>query len=107
MVDEVDGAGLDTVLAAEEDRGVLVQFWGPWCAPCRALKPHIAKMADEYADAWRMVSINAEADELVTRRWGVSSVPTIVMLRRGEELHRFAGAAVPSQIAQKLEQLTR
>ena len=47
MIDELDGSGLDEVLETE-DRAVLVQFWGPWCAPCRALKPHIAKMAEEY-----------------------------------------------------------
>ena len=104
MIDELDGASLDEVLEIE-DRAVLVQFWGPWCAPCRALKPHLAKMAAEYADTWRMVAVNVEADELVTRRWDVQSVPTLVMLRHGEELHRFAGAAVPSQIAEKLDQL--
>lgn len=104
MVDEVDGATLDAVLE-DEDRAVLVQFWGTWCAPCRALKPHIARLAEDYSDTWRMVSINVEADELVSRRWGVGSLPTLVMLRNGEEIHRFAGAVVPSQIAEKLDQL--
>ncbi len=102
MIDELDGSGLDEVLETEK-RAVLVQFWGPWCAPCRGLKPHIAKMSEEYVDSWRMVAVNVEADELVSRRWDVQSVPTLIMLRDGEELHRFAGAAVPSQIAEKLD----
>ena len=53
-----------------------------------------------------MVSINVETDELVSRRWDVEAVPTIVFLRDGEELHRFAGAVVPSQVAAELERLS-
>ncbi|MGI9659781.1 MAG: thioredoxin family protein, partial [Gaiellaceae bacterium] len=62
--------------------------------------------SDEYADGWRMVALNADKHEATAAEWGVQSLPTLVLLRGGEELHRFAGAVVPSQIAASLDELS-
>ena len=98
MLDEVDSVSLAEVLLAEE-RGVIIDFWGTWCQPCRTLRPHLEALADEYAASWRLVAVHVEShDDLVTR-YRISSTPTLVFLQSGEEVDRLVGAAAPSTIA--------
>lgn len=104
-VEQVDGEMLAGVLEAEA-RGVLVDFWSPWCAPCRTMKPHLARLAVEHAAGWRFVAVNADDDPDTARAFDVRGLPTLVFFRAGEEAHRFAGAATLSSIAGKLEELS-
>ena len=105
MIDELDQAGLEEVLETEF-RGVLVDFWSPWCAPCRALRPHLAKLAEEHDGEWRFVAVNTEEVPASAEAYGVRSLPTLVFFRKGEELHRFAGSALVSSVSEKLEELS-
>ncbi|MEM6993324.1 MAG: thioredoxin domain-containing protein [Myxococcota bacterium] len=100
---ELDGDAVREVLK-EEFRGVLIDFWSPWCSPCRSLRPHLHKMAEEREARWRFVAVNTEAHPNVAEEFGVQSLPTIVLFKRGEELFRFAGAALVSSIDEKLEE---
>jgi len=103
-VEQLDADKLAAVLESES-RGVLIDFWSPWCGPCRALKPHLAKLADEREKTWRFVAVNTEAHPEVAEDYGVTALPTLVFLRAGEELSRLAGAALPSTIDAKLDEL--
>ncbi len=100
-LDEVDNRLLNEVLLAE-DRGVVLDFWGTWCQPCRTLRPHLEDLADTYADRWRMVAVHVDENEDVVERFGVTRTPTLVFLRHGDEVHRISGAATPAAIAQAL-----
>lgn len=97
-LDEVNVAELNKVLLAEE-RGVILDFWGTWCQPCRTLRPHLEHLADDFSDSWRLVAIHAEENPDLVDRYGVMSTPTLVFIKGGEEVHRVAGAATPSAIA--------
>jgi len=96
---------LETILATES-RSVVVDFWSPWCAPCRTLRPHLRRMVEEHAKAWRLVEVNAENEAETAQKFGVRSLPTLVFFREGTESFRFSGAAPVSAIAQKLDELT-
>lgn len=96
-LDEVDGAGLDAILATEA-RGVVLDFWGTWCQPCRTLRPHLEQLADQLADRWRLVAVHVEANEDLVERYEVTTTPTLVMLHGGREVGRVTGAATPSAI---------
>lgn len=96
-------AELNEVLLAES-RGVVIDFWGTWCQPCRALRPHLEKMAEDHAGRWRIVAVHAENSIDLIERFGVQSTPTLVYLRAGDEVHRSAGAVTPSTIEAALEQ---
>ena len=93
---------LDEVLAGES-RGVMIDVWGTWCQPCRALRPHIENLAAEHAASWRVVALHAESLPGLIDRFGVQATPTLIYLRNGEEVHRSAGAVTPSTIAAALE----
>ncbi len=96
-----DGAELDALIASDE-RGVVIDFWGTWCQPCRSLRPHLEKLADDYDSDWKVVAVHAEASESLVARFGVQATPTIVYLRGGVEVHRSAGAITPSGVAADL-----
>ncbi len=105
-IEELDHANLKEVLGSEL-RGVLVDFWSPWCSPCRALRPHLRKLASEREINWRFVAVNTEEHPGAAEDFDVSSLPTVVFLRGGVELFRFSGAALPSTIDAKLDELAR
>ena len=55
-MEDIRGAELDAVLH-DDERGVLVDFWSPWCAPCRTLRPHLSRLAGEREESWRIVAV--------------------------------------------------
>ena len=96
-VADMDLTGLGEVLRGEGV--VLVDFWGPMCAPCRVLKPHVARLADEHAGQIRVVAVNTEKETEAAERFGVTGLPTFILFRGGTELRRLAGSVLPSQLA--------
>ena len=98
-LDEVNNTELNEVLLAEE-RGVIIDFWGTWCQPCRTLRPHLETLADDHADSWRMVAVQVEKHPELVDKYQVSQTPTLVFIRGGDEVHRMTGASTPSAIAE-------
>jgi len=103
-IDELDVGGLEDVLGSEL-RAVLVDFWSPWCSPCRTLRPHLARLASEREIKWRFVAVDVEKHPEALETFGVQSLPTLVFMRGGVELHRFSGAELVSTIDVKLDEL--
>lgn len=104
LLDEVDSAELDRALS-DEERGVIIDFWGTWCQPCRTLRPHLEQLAEDNSESWRIVAVHVENNVDLVEKYDISSTPTFVFLRGGEEVHRITGATPPSAIAQALEEL--
>ena len=101
-VGEVKGvAELNRVILAE-DRGVVIDFWGAWCQPCRALRPHLERLARDHADLWRVVAVRVEDNEDLVDAWSVQATPTLIYLRQGQEIHRSMGAVTPSTVAEAM-----
>jgi len=104
-MEEIDGiAQLNEILLAES-RGVVIDFWGTWCQPCRTLRPHLDQLAEEHADDWRFVAVHTEENVDLVEKYAVQSTPTLVYVRGGEEVHRSAGAITPSGVAEALESI--
>lgn len=106
VIDEIDGvASLERTLD-DETRGIVLDFWGTWCQPCRSLRPHLERLADDHVNGWYFLAVHADAQADLVERFDVRSTPTIVYLRDGEEIHRTAGAVTVSSVSATLDDLS-
>ena len=86
-----DAAFAEDVLAA--DVPVMVDFWAPWCRPCRAIEPILDAIAAEAGDALRLVRLNVDENLAVPARYGVLTLPTVILFAGGEPRATVLGAA--------------
>jgi thioredoxin 2 len=96
---ELNDANFDKVVAAS-DLPVVVDFWAPWCGPCRQMAPQFEQAARTLKGKALFVKLNSDDNPRTSSRFGVRSIPTLVKLRRGDEVARVAGARPAGQIVQ-------
>lgn len=80
------------VIDLSHDKPVVVDFWAPWCGPCRVLGPVIEKLAEEQHDKWALVKVNTEEEEEVAAQFRIMSIPHVKMFYKGEAVAEFTGA---------------
>jgi len=83
----------------QSERPVIVDFWAEWCGPCRAVSPILAQIAEERADELRVVKVNIDEEPELQQRYGILSIPTILLFKGGEP----AAAAIGAQPKGMLE----
>lgn len=71
---------------------VLVDFWAPWCGPCRTVAPYVDKLASEYAGKLKVVKLNTDENQVMARRYGIQSIPTFIVFDGGQPVQRLSGA---------------
>jgi len=75
----------------EADLPVLVDFWAEWCGPCRMVAPVVEAVAKEYAGRLRVCKINVDHARRTARTYGIASIPTLAIFKKGKEIERFVG----------------
>ncbi len=86
---------------------VLVDFWAPWCAPCRAIAPITEKLAAEYAGRVKFCKVNVDENPLASRRYQISSIPSILYFRDGLIADVSLGAVAAQEIKLRIEALLK
>ena len=83
-------------------RPVIVDFWAEWCGPCHMVAPVLDQIAEERADELRVVKVNTDEEPEIARRYGVMSIPTIVLFKDGEAAAAAVGAQPKGQLEEAL-----
>jgi len=83
---------------------LVVDFWAPWCGPCRAMAPEFERAAAAIEPMARLVKVNSDEEPALAERFGVRSIPTIVLAFEGRELARLAGARSAAQLTEWVRQ---
>lgn len=83
---------------------VLVDFWAEWCGPCRMIGPIIEELAKESTDV-KIGKVNVDSNQNVAMKYGVRSIPTLLFLKDGEEVHRHVGVTSKAVLQQKIAEL--
>ncbi len=76
----------------QSDTPVLVDFWAEWCAPCRAMGPYVDKLAEEYQGRLKVVKINTQDNPEVPARYGITAIPTFLLIKGGEVVKQIVGS---------------
>jgi putative thioredoxin len=93
------------VLEASAEVPVLVDFWAPWCAPCRALGPILEKLERDYAGRFKLVKVNSDEHQELAAAFGVRSIPDVIAFRNGKPAAHFLGALPESQVRAFIDRL--
>lgn len=95
-----------TSFAAHAERAtlpVLVDFWAPWCGPCQMMAPVLERTAAQRATELRVAKVNTDEQSQLAGRFGIRSIPTLILLRQGHELARQSGAMDAANLARWLD----
>jgi thioredoxin 1 len=87
----------------ENELPVLVDFWAPWCGPCRVIAPSLEEIADEQSESLRIVKLNVDENQQTAAKYGVMSIPTLIVFKHGEAHHTIVGALPKKRLVQELE----
>lgn len=99
-----DDQGFDKAVL-QSDLPVLVDFWAPWCGPCRMVSPVVEELAGTYAGQMRTVKVNVDDSPSVASRYGISGIPALVFFKGGKEVAREIGAQPKARLNAAIKQV--
>lgn len=87
----------------QSQQPVLIDFWAPWCAPCRAMTPAVEAVAQQYAGTARVFKLNVDDNPNASPRFNIKGIPTLILFKDGKEANRLTGLAGKEQIAELIQ----
>ncbi len=103
MIDVTIANFQEEVIAASMTLPVLIDFWAPWCAPCKSLGPILEKVEEAYAGRFKLVKIDSDQEQQLGEAFGIRSIPTCILLMNGQPVDGFTGALTEGKIKEFLD----
>ena len=101
---EVDDSSFDSQVL-QSDKPVLVDFWAPWCGPCKAIGPVIEKLAETYSDRFRFAKCNVDDNPVTPGKYGIKAIPTLMFFKQGKMADKITGAVGQTQIENAIKKI--
>lgn len=102
MATQITDADFDSSVL-KSDLPVLVDFWAPWCGPCKAMNPILEELENEYAGKVKLVKMNVDENGTVPGNFNVMSIPTFIIFKDGEIFSQFIGARSKADVQKELD----
>lgn len=99
---ELTDASFETEVL-KSDVPVLVDFWAPWCGPCKMISPIVEEIAGEYAGKIKVAKVNTDDNQQIATKYGIMSIPTLMIFKGGEVSERIIGAQSKKYITEKID----
>ena len=92
LVGEVTDVTWNDIVNSEQDVPVFVDFWAPWCGPCKMVGPVVEQLAEEYDGRMKFVKLNTDENPTISQQFSIRSIPTLAVFFKGEAVHAMMGA---------------
>ncbi|WP_066637731.1 thioredoxin [Desulfolucanica intricata] len=104
MALEVNQSNFETEVL-KSTQPVVVDFWAPWCGPCRSMAPVIEELANDYQGKAKIAKLNVDENQALAGQFGVMSIPTLIFFKDGKAVDQIVGFTPKNKLSQKLDEL--
>lgn len=101
---EIDDSIFDAEVL-ESDKPVLIDFWAPWCGPCRAISPLVEQLAGEFGDKIKFVKCNVDDNPISPGKYGIRSIPTLMFFKDGNVVDQVIGIVAKSKLEEVINKI--
>jgi len=101
---EINDSNFDSQVIAS-DKPVLVDFWAPWCGPCKAIGPAVEKLAEAYSDQFRFAKCNVDQNPATPEKYGIRAIPTLLFFKQGELMDKITGAVGQAALEDSIKKI--
>ena len=102
---EIDDASFDSEVIQSE-KPVLVDFWAPWCGPCKAIAPVVKELADSFGEQIKFAKCNVDNNPVTPGKFGIKAIPTLIFFKDGDVVDQITGMVAKSKLEDALNKIT-